>query len=120
MDNQRRFSRIPFDANVIIRGPSGIWHSKMLDISLKGLLITRPANWPNEAVDEFRIEIRPPEAPFSIRMQAHRAHAEADHIGFECSHIDIDSISHLRRLVELNIGDEDVLNRELAEMAKAS
>jgi len=31
-------------------------------------------------------------------------------------HIDLDSISHLRRLVELNLGDEALLERELAAL----
>ena len=40
-------------------------------------------------------------------------------IGFVCRHIDVDSISHLRRLVELNLGDEALLERELAALGEA-
>ena len=38
------------------------------------------------------------------------------HLGLFCHHIDIDSITHLRRLIELNLGDETLLQRELAEL----
>ena len=31
-------------------------------------------------------------------------------------HIDLDSISHLRRFVELNLGDEQELERELGAL----
>lgn len=39
-------------------------------------------------------------------------------LGFVCRHIDLDSISHLRRLVELNLGDEQLLERELAALGE--
>jgi len=41
------------------------------------------------------------------------AHSEAGHIGLTCQHIDLDSAAHLRRLVELNLGDETQLRRKL-------
>ena len=44
-------------------------------------------------------------------------HIEDDHTGYRCEHIDLDSISHLRRLVELNLGDPDILDRELSELS---
>ncbi|MGF1806791.1 PilZ domain-containing protein, partial [Aliivibrio sifiae] len=31
-------------------------------------------------------------------------------------HIDIDSISHLKRLIELNVGNSDMLLRQLSEL----
>ena len=34
-------------------------------------------------------------------------------LGLECNLIEPDSISHLKRLVEMNIGRSDILNREL-------
>jgi hypothetical protein len=41
-----------------------------------------------------------------------------DLLGFVCRHIDLESISHLRRLVELNLGDESLLERELAALGE--
>jgi hypothetical protein len=113
---RRRFSRIPFEAAVSISNPRGIWHAKLLDISLKGILITRPQSWTLQNGDPLLVEVHPPEQPFSIRMEMKAAHISDDSVGFECTHIDIDSASHLRRLVELNIGDDRILNRELSEL----
>ena len=31
-------------------------------------------------------------------------------------HLDIDSISHLKRLVELNVGDDELLYREIEHL----
>jgi len=116
---RRRFSRIHFEAVATLGNQHGQWHGKLYDISLKGALITRPHNWIGQAGDHFLVEIHPPENPFSIRMEMEVAHVEDETVGLNCLHIDIDSISHLRRLVELNVGDADVLNRELAELGGA-
>lgn len=113
---RRQFSRIPFEASVTLTSPAGNWTGKLKDVSLKGILISRPHNWIGKSGDEMLVEIHPPEDVFSIRMESTVAHAEADTIGLRCHHIDIDSVSHLRRLIELNLGDEALLNRELSVM----
>jgi len=38
-------------------------------------------------------------------------------LGLSCREIDLDSITHLRRLVALNLGDEALLDRELGLLA---
>ncbi len=52
----------------------------------------------------------------AITMSVNWRHNNKGQVGFECVHIDIDSISHLRRLVELNLGDDTLLERELAAL----
>jgi len=53
-----------------------------------------------------------------IIMEGMVVHQEGQCIGIECRHIDLDSITNLRRLVALNMGDEKLLERELAAMLK--
>lgn len=113
---RRRFSRVPFDAAVRLKHPSGNWSGKLIDISLKGILITRPPGWKPDGNQGFLVEVNPPDSPFNIRMEMTLANERDELIAFECQHIDLDSISHLRRLVELNIGDESILQRELGEL----
>ena len=45
-------------------------------------------------------------------------HQTSEETGLQCNAIDIDSISHLRRLVELNLGDENQLNKELSQLTR--
>ena len=52
-----------------------------------------------------------------INMEASIAHIEGRQVGLKRAHIDMDSISHLRRLVELNLGDSELLHRELEHLA---
>jgi len=114
--DRRRFSRIPFEASVSITSPHGNWTGKLIDISLKGLLATMPHHWTGKSGEDVFVEIHPPEAFFSIRMEATIAHSGSELVGIHCNHIDLDSASHLHRLIELNLGDQAVLSRELSVM----
>lgn len=55
-----------------------------------------------------------------VSMDGDIAHVEQIsgqlHIGMQCREIDLDSITHLRRLVELNLGDASALDREMAAL----
>ena len=48
-----------------------------------------------------------------IAMAGELAHVEGDHAGVLCRSIDIESITHLRRLIEVNLGDPAASEREL-------
>lgn len=114
-NEHRSFSRIPFDAGVTLKGPDSSWQSTLLDISLKGVLVEMPENWNAATGESFELEITL--APdVVIDMQATVAHSENHHVGFRCEHIDLESITHLRRIVELNTGNEDLLHRELSAL----
>ena len=45
-------------------------------------------------------------------------HVEGHHVGLRCESIDLDSITHLRRLVEMNSGDSTILDREFASLVR--
>jgi hypothetical protein len=49
-------------------------------------------------------------------MQGVITHVEGLYIGLACRNIDLDSVTHLRRLVELNLGDVALLERELSAL----
>jgi len=53
-----------------------------------------------------------------VQMEVRLAHSRDGLLGFECRAIDLDSLSHLRRLVELNLGDARLLDRELAALGR--
>lgn len=115
-NEKRNFSRIRFDAHALIKGEHAKWDSDLLDISLQGALLRLPENWDASIGTPFELEITlAPDA--IINMETVVAHIEKDHIGFRCEHIDLDSITHLRRIVELNMGDEELLNRELSSLS---
>ncbi len=111
-DEQRRFTRVPFPAVVILRANDCQWECAVIDISLKGALLSRPPAWGANTGQAVDLDVQIAEG-IRIHMQGVVAHIEPDHIGVTCQHIDLESAAHLRRLVELNLGDEAQLHREL-------
>jgi len=114
---RRRFTRIPYQATARLELGGERWDVRLLDISLNGALVSRPETLDPRPGTPCRIEV-PLEAGKLIRMQARVAHVEGTRIGLERVHIDIDSITHLRRLVELNLGDPALIERELHELGE--
>ncbi len=115
-EEKRRFSRVPFQSKVLVNNDVGKWACQLIDISLKGILTTLPGDWTAAVGDVAQVELVLDPDDAIIHMECTVAHIENDHIGLTCQHIDIDSISHLRRLVELNVGDPEILQRELSEL----
>lgn len=112
---RRRFSRVAFDAATeLVQGPCS-WPVRLLDLSLKGMLVERPAQWDADLAQPFEARVQLAKDA-EMRMQVAVAHQAGDQLGLYCRHIDVESISHLRRLVELNLGDETLLERELAAL----
>ena len=116
-DDRRHFSRIQFDAPVQLSQNDHAWQAKLLDLSLRGMLIETPQGPPIDPTRDLCARIILSEET-TIAMQLRWCHGEEGHMGFECRNIDIDSISALRRLVELNLGDPELLERELAALGR--
>ncbi len=112
---QRRFTRIPFEAQVTLRSEQASWESDLIDLSLKGALIKRPENWDADPDQEYVLSLKL-DNEVAIAMDVTIAHVGQEQIGLNCKDIDVDSITHLRRLVELNLGDAQLLERELAQL----
>jgi hypothetical protein len=55
----------------------------------------------------------------SIVMNVAIVHQEGNEIGVQCNGIDIDSVSLLRRLIELNLGDDEQLHKELSQLTRS-
>jgi len=115
-EEKRHFTRIPMEGVVKIYGSNKKWETRLLDISLKGALLQRPEGYDGENGDNCSVEVVLDPHWAHIAMHGKVSHQTYGNIGFSCHHIDLDSISHLKRLVELNLGDESLLERELAEL----
>lgn len=115
-DERRRFSRIAFRRPAELEIRSRRTPCELLDISLKGALVEVPAELaaPVGTACSVSIELGAGEA--TIRMEGEITHREDRLVGVRCDEIDLESIAHLRRLVELNLGDDEVLHRELGAL----
>lgn len=115
--NRRHFSRVAFHAPGQLVCAGGTDDIVVLDLSLKGALLRRKPPAPALPVGgNCTLRVRLGELDAVIRMQGTVAHVDGPFLGLACNNIDLDSATHLRRLVELNIGKPQLLERELAAL----
>ncbi len=116
MSEQRRsFQRIPFDAETHVSQGDKQWPVELLDISLNGILFKQPSDWRINPGQPLTIRISLADNS-SIIMETRLVHSTTSQVGCHCIHIDLDSITLLKRLVELNVGSDDFLERELSAL----
>lgn len=111
-DERRRFSRIRFDAGCELHTEAGPVEVQLVDISLRGALIESKQQLPLDLKGEAELHIYLAN-DILIRMPGSVTHLRDNQYGFRAGDMELESISHLRRLVELNLGDEALLEREL-------
>jgi len=115
---RRHLTRIPFDADYHIRDNDGNVSDSghVIDLSLKGALIERPVNLPIRLNEKLILDLILAGGELHIQMQVHVAHVHEHSIGVVCEHLDLESMTHLCRFLELNLGSHASLERELSEM----
>lgn len=117
--NRRRFSRVAFASEGLLFLPDGEYPVEVVDLSLKGALIRPTTPLFARIGSPCTLKIRLDQAGTSIRMETTVVHRDADLVGLACREIDVDSVTHLRRLLALNLGDEALAERELSRLSRA-
>ncbi len=112
-DERRQFSRILFNAECTLHQNDMEWPTEVLDISMKGILVHKPDYFSPDLKQPCEATIKLSGSDNYIIMSLEFSHEDEGSLGFRCQYIDIDSMTHLKRLVELNLGSEDMLMREL-------
>lgn len=115
-NERRRYSRIQFDSPVLFVVADRRIEGILIDISLKGALVRiDPHQIPSLGTSGIlHINLHETENRIDIDMLV--KHVEGDKAGLLCKSIDIDSVTHLTRLVELNLGSHELLERELSAL----
>ena len=118
MDERRQFSRILFDTKAYLNQGNNMWATKIHDLSLNGALVAKPDDFfPVEGSTTLGFSL--PDSDIELQMEATLVYQTEQLLGLKCVHIDVESISHLRRILELNLGDASLLNRELENFIEA-
>lgn len=113
---RRRFSRITFHRPARFSTGAVTGMCGVLDVSLKGALLEVPPGFAAEKDAPCTVVIQLDQGEAVIHLDGQVAHREGTRVGVRCTSIELESIGHLRRVVELNLGDEDLLHRELATL----
>jgi len=111
----RRFTRLPFDGTARLFSSTAMWETSVVDLSLRGILVTRPEEWNGKLGANFRLELRLAGTAI-ISMAVTLANVATEHLGFKIEHLDWNSFQHLKRLIELNLGDSESLFLELSAL----
>lgn len=115
MQDTRRFTRLPAASRARLTLPDIDIDGELQDISLKGALMLCVS----QAVPEQHLghaatlTILLNEGEVVLTFAVRIAHLEDHFAGIEFLEMDLDTKSHLRRLVELNLGSDETLQREL-------
>ncbi len=116
----RHFSRVPFHADVQLHFmlPNITQTGSLRDISLKGVLVETLHPIETLLGKSCRLRLVLREGDEKIIMEGTVVHHENNLVGIQCKNIDVDSMTNLRRLIEINLGDEGLLKKELFRMFK--
>ena len=112
----RHFFRVPFNAAVQLHLHDRSIEVQLIDIALKGALVKTPTAQALVLQEKCRLVLPLTEGGEGITMAGRVVHLDAEHVGIECLDIDVPSLTQLRRLIELNTGDGDLMKRELSQL----
>ncbi len=118
-DERRDFSRIALARPTLLRVRGGTERCQLVDISLQGALVRLPWIRPAAVGDLCTLVVALDEGLARIRMEGVVAHRGEQTVGIRCCEIDLDSVVFLRRLLEVNLGNDRLLLRELAALASS-
>ena len=113
---RRHFIRVSFDAPASLTTAEGIFNVQVHDLSLKGALVDLPPGLALEAgaVCQLTLNLAPSLEQIHMSVEVARGHGQ--YTGLRCLHMDLDSITHLRRLIEWQLGSPALLERDLAQL----
>ena len=117
---RRHFVRVIFSAEAQLACGDVVLDVHMLDVSLKGALITLPAGVKLHQNSLCSLTLPLTSGSGHIAMEMQVTHIEDRQLGLVCLHLDLDSVTHLRRLIELQLGDPKLLERDLCEPVATS
>jgi len=113
MTEHRHTHRVDFDTLVQFEASDCLYTCELVDISVQGALIAACSGATPGAGTPCKITINLDEnEECKIIMTGHIARKIENRVGIHCDSIDVDSMTHLRRLVEYNLGDVELVNRD--------
>jgi len=118
MENRRQFTRILFSIKANLEVEDNNYPVSIHDISLNGALVSTPEGEQSLVGKLGALSFSLTEDQDDVLMHAAIVHQEEDETGLRCNAIDIESITQLRRLVELNLGDDSQLHKELSQLSR--
>ncbi|MCJ8313078.1 MAG: PilZ domain-containing protein [Saccharospirillaceae bacterium] len=121
MLDQRRFERIKFDASAHFEFNDQFIQGKLQDISLKGALVRLPNSYDgilDGNLGDLIITLN--DETTRLTFGATVVYQHGLNIGFECFNMDFKTAEHITKLLSVNLGSEDLLERELEKLIETA
>ncbi|WP_139683883.1 PilZ domain-containing protein [Vibrio tasmaniensis] len=116
MIERRQFSRVVYQTPTDISQGNVNVSGSVQDLSLHGLLIQCDKCQQLRTDIPVQISFKLENSDINIQLEATIVSTINTSMRLRIEHLDIDSISHLKRLVELNVGDDVLLYREIEHL----
>lgn len=117
---RRQYQRVSFDQSAKLMKDKQTFACQIIDLSIHGVLL-RPHGVLRSNLDSiYELEIPLDGSNTCVNMTIKLAHKNPDNLGFVCEKMDLDSISHLRKIIELNSGDPVILERDFATLCEGN
>lgn len=110
---RRRFWRANFHGGARLLTDEIEYAVQIEDLSLKGALVTLPEGGEIKSGERCRLQL-PLATGVTIMLWGRAAHVAGRSVGIKGESMDLDSVTHLRRLIELNVGDPVLLEEEIS------
>jgi hypothetical protein len=120
-EEHRSVHRVPFVQGATLHVHGNAVYVRLLDISLMGALVASDASAADIEIGglcDMRLTLGP-DVVLELEGEVVRAAGDGSRLGIRWDSMDVDSASHLRRLLELNLGDHDLIEQDIEAMYAA-
>ena len=115
MSEKRHFQRVPFDTVALVINAGQVHSCDLIDLALQGAMFNAPDRLPLKCGDQCGLSIFLPSADLTLEFDGELVHQEGSNYGFRFTGEDEVTLAHLRRLLELNSGDAQEIDREFTD-----
>jgi hypothetical protein len=120
MSERRQFSRINFQGICSLffdkKREHHDFEASLLDISLNGALICITPLIIDLEEEQVKLHLALPGSGIELILDGFVCHQQEKLIGVQFTKMSVDTIAHLKRLIELNLGDTESMRREFAQL----
>lgn len=120
MNEQRNYRRITFHTEAELYIDKTSYPCELVDLALQGALFKTEQELPLTTGQQVEIKISLASSELTLEFTGELIHQRGSFYGFIFVSEDASTMGHLRRLLELNIGDGDEVDREFLHWLKKS
>ena len=110
MEEKRRFPRAHFDGEAHLEANGITMPVELMDISLRGALLSIPEGNSIHTGDSGKLTLLLEDSDIRIPIDTDVRRIQGALVGVEFSKVEVEAMQHLRRLLELNLGEGENLD----------